>query len=256
MYRSLALCTAFLLTLGFAGPARAADSPDPNAVRRLDKTVHYLDGHGVEVATCLASSSLADPNSEIDVQSNRVLCHFEDGSKIVWHIQFEIGTTGASKQVLLDVGTGNWLMISDSTDIRPREKDEPWSDWKTRMLAAEDSKTEITAETNLSRFEEFRESDGDSARKAIWRRIEDDQPELAALITRLVVDFGTDMQGVLAPIVADLTHTVYAGPEVQPSKFIVKTDRPHLVKPDAPESEFEAEFGRSATWPEMPRVKD
>jgi hypothetical protein len=243
---TVVLAAATLAAQGLGGP-----KPRP-----LDETVRYLGSDGKEVATCLRSATLPPRGGALDVSQHRILCTFADGTRLAWHVEFGVGTTGEGHQVLADVDTGAWLEITDRTAIEPRRAGEGAADWTTRTLAADTGLTTVRIETDQFRLDTFRESDHERFRRAVWRRLEADEPALAAFVARLMTTFGKDMHGITLPILADLTELVYAGPALEPSRLTVRPGAERLVALDAEDEAFAHGFGRWASCPDFPHLHE
>jgi hypothetical protein len=233
--------------------AQGLEGPKP---RRLEETVRYLGNDGKEVATCLQSATLPPRGAELDVNQTRIVCTFADGARLAWHLEFEAGTTGDARELLVDVATGSWLELTDRTAIEPRRRGESSAAWKARLLAADSSLTTIRVESDQFRLDAFRESEAARFRAVVWRRLEADEPTLARFIQRLVATFGKDTEGIMARILASVTRVAYAGPAIEPSELTVRREGQHLVALDAEDETFTKGFGRWASFPDYPRLHE
>lgn len=232
--------------------AQAIEGPKPQRVDRLEV---YSGNRGEEVLRCLYSSFLPPRGARIEVDRKRMLCVLGDGQRLAWYWRFEVGSTGATEHVVLDVERGSWLAMRTDIAIEPRRVGESWEAWKRRYLDADPALVTIRIETNTLKLDAHRETHLEEARGRWWERITTDQPELAQFLRALVTAVGKPSEGMAATLlIAPLIRVVYGGEQPTPSNLMVKVQE---TRPDADQgvTDFERSFGRWASWPDPPRLR-
>lgn len=169
------------LALGWQGSASAQVLQQPEA-RRASQWETYRSASGQEVMTCLYSFLLppkgatGNPLDSMPVDHHRALCRLGDGSRFAWFFRFDLGSSGTTEKLWVDVESGHWISVRTEISIEPRRPHENWESWKARIFDADPKLTTVHVETDGLRMPAFRETQREDMRRVVWQQLESQQP--------------------------------------------------------------------------------
>lgn len=179
---------------------------------RVDQEVSFLlpqTEQGQPSIHCLLSSILRR-RTPMDKQYDhkyRTLCEADWGRFATF--SRHRSDTGVAETLLVDIDSGEWLLINDTPNISPQEENETRFEFAARAKNPRDHTYRL--ESHSWRFDPFDGENLESARSRNWKKLKEMDPELTDLITRILRTFGN----VINPETIIMTHTleelVYSG---------------------------------------------
>jgi hypothetical protein len=232
----LRMDTSFNMRIGSDDSADSADSADP-AFR------------------CMASTLvLNDREKIISTSKRRILCETPIGP-LGFFFRAELGTTGISKTLLVDIDTGSWLEVTDKPDIDPRKPDEDKWTWEARLNEIRDHVVTIESSTRI--FDPFDAEVTEQAREVLWNDLKESDPKIATVVGFLVENLGGCKSPYCMGLVHSVTDWVFAGqPPVSSQVNVQMLGVPSIGDPDEHElTDFEKGFGKwGRSFPDPPRL--
>ncbi len=259
--RRLLSCTvplfACVLAIG-AGNLRAQGLETPDRQTALNEhVVYHQPGSDVPVAECHLTTLLGRDGSIPQRSLARQLCVDSNGKHFALYWEFLAGSTGAATYLLIDTDDGSWLRVSKDPQLEERGRSEKYSEWMSRLRDVGPEQQVTQVETDELVFDEI---DGEVVKAALvdrWRELSERQPDLSARVEWLMRDGGDAKEGLMKPFRLMLEDFVYGGSPESPRALVSEmTARAIVPTEKIAEPDFDREFGKWVTWPDLPHIED
>ena len=250
----------FLLLLGLilvsGGLARASSIKDNNLIR-VDRESLFHSGNKSDETTrirCLRTSLIRQEDTSEGEYKYRTLCQADWGSFAVFR-SYDSGS-GELRELLVDVNSGQWILINDTPDLPPREPEETVLEFSKRVRNLRDHSIRI--ESSSWRFDPFDGEFLESAKKRVWSKLKETDPDVADLVDNILQSFGDASSPEAIIMTSSLERFVYSGEKHLSSDL--KKKRLHSTiesfKGEHQTTDFESEFGKwGESFPDPPRLQ-
>jgi len=245
-----------LVTLALTIPGKDATSNDNDYQRFENHIVATSKGENEVLAECLTTSTAGNSQGiRPTVYMSRVLCNSSSGS-FVTLVRLETDTDHHDLAIV-DLGSGEWLKISLIPEFEPRGEDESRDDWYTRITEAQRTGYVVGVESSSRLFETVDKEVVDSWRPSVWIGLEESDPDLAIRVRWILENLGNAKRPYFRELITTLRTYVYDGPEPDALDIIEDITFLGTYPSDEPAMpDFEADFGKWASFPDWPRVLD
>lgn len=248
-----------LMVLAMAASAANPPRPSIDKTRPVRMDQRFVVRHKErEVATILSSSFLVldeKARAQTPQDFHRLLVRFADGARVAMYSSGDYRDENAYliRTLVVDANKGEWVLLT----IKGKKRGKGFGSAKATM-EREDHEALVGFETRRLRLS--REFEGALSKGRAGEIFQTAEPQLVELLQKVRRELPSRGDPSIARAIPEMFSHYLLLPEVPECDHVVERLQ-HLLANDEPEpakpldSEFEAEFGKWASWRELPRLK-